>query len=99
MGTEGDSFYVVFQSATDALRCCVEAQRALAAHDWPGGIAVKVRMGLHSGEPTRHEDAYVGLDVNRAACIAAAAHGGQVVLSEATRPLGAVAPSCGCVDP
>jgi hypothetical protein len=77
----------VFESAGDAVRCCVAAQRALAAHDWPGGIAVRVRMGLHSGEPARHEDGYIGLDVHRAARIAAAAHGGQVVLSEATRLL------------
>ncbi|HEX7267664.1 MAG TPA: LuxR C-terminal-related transcriptional regulator, partial [Streptosporangiaceae bacterium] len=87
MGTEGDSFFVVFESAGDAVGCCVAAQRALAAHDWPGGVAVRVRMGLHSGEPARHEDGYIGLDVHRAARIAAAAHGGQVVLSEATRLL------------
>jgi class 3 adenylate cyclase len=87
MGTEGDSFFVVFESAGDAVRCCVAAQRALAAHDWPRGIAVRVRMGLHSGEPARHEDGYIGLDVHRAARMAAAAHGGQVVLSEATRLL------------
>jgi class 3 adenylate cyclase len=87
MGTEGDSFFVVFESAGDAVRCCVAAQRALAGHDWPGGVAVRVRMGLHSGEPTRHEDGYIGLDVHKAARIAAAAHGGQVVLSEATRLL------------
>jgi predicted ATPase/class 3 adenylate cyclase len=89
MGTEGDSFFVVFESAGDAVCCCLAAQRALAGHDWPGGIAVRVRMGLHSGEPTRHEDGYVGLDVHRAARIAAAAHGGQLVLSEATRLLAA----------
>jgi class 3 adenylate cyclase/tetratricopeptide (TPR) repeat protein len=87
MGTEGDSFFVVFASAADALHCCVAAQRALADHDWPGGVAVRVRMGLHSGEPVRHEDGYVGMEVHRAARIAAAAHGGQVVLSEATRQL------------
>ncbi len=87
MGTEGDSFFVVFASAADAVDCCVAAQRALAGHDWPGGVAVRVRMGLHSGEPARHEDGYVGLDVHRAARIAATAHGGQVVLSEATRLL------------
>src|SRR6185437_11724743 len=87
MGTEGDSFFVVFESAGDAVRSCVAAQRALAQHDWPGGVAVRVRMGLHSGEPTRHEDGYIGLDVHKAARIAAAAHGGQVVLSEATRLL------------
>jgi predicted ATPase/class 3 adenylate cyclase/DNA-binding CsgD family transcriptional regulator len=87
MGTEGDSFFVVFESAGDAVRCCVAAQRALCGHDWPGGVAVRVRMGLHSGEPARHEDGYVGLDVHRAARIAAAAHGGQVVLSDTTRQL------------
>ena len=87
MGTEGDSFFVVFGSARDAVRCCVAAQRALYAHDWPGGAAVRVRMGLHSGEPARHEDGYIGLDVHRAARIAATAHGGQLVLSEATRLL------------
>jgi predicted ATPase/class 3 adenylate cyclase len=87
MGTEGDSFFVVFESAGDAVRCCVAAQRALAGHQWPGGVAVRVRMGLHSGEPARHEDGYVGMDVHRAARIAASAHGGQVVLSDATRLL------------
>jgi len=87
MGTEGDSFFVVFESAADAVGCCAAAQRALTAHDWPGGMAVRVRMGLHSGEPTRHEDGYIGLDVHRAARIAAAAHGGQVVLSDTTRLL------------
>ena len=87
LGTEGDSFFVVFESAGDAVRCCVAAQRALASHDWPGGVAVRVRMGLHSGEPARHEDGYIGMDVHRAARIAAAAHGGQVVLSDPTRQL------------
>jgi predicted ATPase/class 3 adenylate cyclase len=89
MSTEGDSFFVVFESAGGAVGCCLAAQRALAGHDWPGGDAVRVRMGLHSGEPARHEDSYVGMDVHRAARIAAAAHGGQVVLSEATRQLAA----------
>jgi len=87
MGTEGDSFFVVFESAGDAVRCCLAAQRALAGHDWPGGMAVRVRMGLHSGEPAVQEDDYIGMDVHRAARIAAAAHGGQVVLSDATRHL------------
>jgi predicted ATPase/class 3 adenylate cyclase len=87
MGTEGDSFFVVFESASDAVGCCLAAQRALAGHDWPGGEAVRVRMGLHSGEPACQEDDYIGMDVHRAARIAAAAHGGQVVLSEATRQL------------
>jgi len=87
MSTEGDSFFVVFSSAADAVSCCLQAQRALAGYDWPGGAAVRVRMGLHSGQPTEHEDNYIGLDVHRAARIAATAHGGQVVLSEPTRLL------------
>ena len=87
LSTEGDSFFVVFESAIAAVGCCVAGQRALAGHDWPDGVTVRVRMGLHSGEPTTHEDNYVGLDVHRAARIAAAAHGGQVVLSDATRHL------------
>jgi predicted ATPase/class 3 adenylate cyclase len=89
MSTEGDSFFVVFPSAADAVSCCLRAQRALAGHNWPHGAAVHVRMGLHSGEPTEHEDNYIGLDVHRAARIAATAYGGQVVLSEATRLLAA----------
>ncbi len=89
LGTEGDSFFVVFESAGDAVGCCVEAQRALAGHDWPGGDAVRVRMGLHSGEPARYENSYIGMDVHRAARIAAAAHGGQVVMSDAARLLAA----------
>jgi predicted ATPase/class 3 adenylate cyclase len=84
LGTEGDSFFVVFESAADAVACCVAAQRGLGGHDWPSGAAVRVRMGLHSGEPSRHEDGYIGIDVHRAARIAAAAHGGQVVMSQVT---------------
>jgi predicted ATPase/class 3 adenylate cyclase len=87
MSTEGDSFFVVFSSAGDAVRCALAAQQALAGHGWPGGAAVRVRMGLHAGQPTEHEDNYIGMDVHRAARIAAAAHGGQVVLSEAARLL------------
>jgi predicted ATPase/class 3 adenylate cyclase len=84
LGTEGDSFFVAFSSAADAVACCAAAQRALAAHDWPAGVAVRVRMGLHTGEPSRHEDDYIGIDVHRAARIAATAHGGQVVMSDVT---------------
>ena len=84
LGTEGDSFFVVFESAADAVACCVAAQRGFGGHDWPSGAAVRVRMGLHSGEPSRHEDGYIGIDVHRAARIAAAAHGGQVVMSHVT---------------
>ena len=84
MSTEGDSFFVVFESAADAVACCVAAQRALGEHAWPGGATVRVRMGLHSGEPSRYEDGYIGIDLHRAARIAAAAHGGQVVMSRIT---------------
>ncbi len=84
MGTEGDSFFVVFSSVGDAVGAALQAQRELAGHAWPDGAAVRVRMGLHTGEPTRHEDGYVGMDVHRAARVAGSAHGGQVVLSEAS---------------
>ncbi len=87
MSTEGDSFFVVFESAGDAVACALAAQRALAGYDWPGGDAIRVRVGLHSGQPTPHEDNYIGLDVHRAARIAATAHGGQVVSSAATLSL------------
>jgi predicted ATPase/class 3 adenylate cyclase len=90
VSTEGDSFFVVFSSAGDAVRCALAAQQSLAGYDWPSAAPVRVRMGLHSGEPAEHEDNYVGMDVHRAARIAAAAHGGQVVLSDATRLLAAV---------
>jgi len=93
ISTEGDSFFVVFGSAVDAVACALAAQRALAGHDWPGGDAVRVRMGLHSGEPARYEDGYIGMDVHRAARIAATAHGGQVVLSEVTRQLASPLPT------
>ena len=81
MGTEGDSFFVVFSTVEDALRTAVTAQRALVAHRWPGGGQVRVRMGLHVGEPARHEEGYVGVDLNRAARVASTSHGGQIVVS------------------
>ena len=83
MGTEGDSFFVVFSAAHDALAAALEGQARLQEHPWPGGVSLSVRMGLHTGEPQRLEDGYVGLDVHRAARIAATASGGQIVVSEA----------------
>jgi hypothetical protein len=65
----------------------VRAQRALAEQDWPDGVAVKVRMGLHTGEPAVGDEGYVGLDVVRAARICSAGHGGQILMSETTRAL------------
>ncbi|MET0998825.1 MAG: adenylate/guanylate cyclase domain-containing protein [Marmoricola sp.] len=87
MGTEGDSFFVVFETAADAVQAAVQAQRALAAHAWPGGAPLRVRMGVHTGSPAAHDGGYVGMDVHRTARIAAAAHGEQVVVSEATAGL------------
>ncbi|HEX3265809.1 MAG TPA: adenylate/guanylate cyclase domain-containing protein, partial [Candidatus Limnocylindrales bacterium] len=86
-GTEGDSFFVVFDSAIEAVEAAVEAQRALAAEPWPPDVEVNVRMGLHAGEASSSAAGLVGLDVNRAARIAAAAHGGQIVVSDAVNAL------------
>jgi predicted ATPase/class 3 adenylate cyclase len=87
VGTEGDSFFVVFGLPTDAVAACADAQRALAAAAWPDGISVRVRMGVHTGLGVVVGGTYVGHDVNRAARIAAAASGGQVLLSDTTRAL------------
>jgi predicted ATPase/class 3 adenylate cyclase len=86
-GTEGDSFFVIFASAAEAVAAVVEAQRALAAEPWPDGAVVRVRMGLHTGEVEAVGTDVIGLAINRAARIAAVAYGGQVLLSEATRAL------------
>jgi len=85
--TQGDAFFVVFARAADAISAAVEAQRALAAHAWPEGIEVRVRMGLHTGEPSQVPEGYTGVDVHQAARIMSAGHGGQVLLSQATREL------------
>jgi class 3 adenylate cyclase len=85
--TQGDAFFYSFQRARDAIRAAVDGQRALAEHDWPLGAQVRVRMGLHTGEPAVGDEGYIGLDVVRAARICSAGHGGQVLLSEATRAL------------
>lgn len=85
--TQGDSFFVAFPRAGNAIRAAVEAQRTLAEHQWTAGVQVRVRMGLHTGEPIISGDRYVGLDVHRAARIGAAGHGGQVLLSQTTRDL------------
>lgn len=85
--TQGDAFFFVFPRARDAVAAAVEAQRAHAAASWPGDLAVRVRMGLHTGEPALHEEGYVGLDVVRAARICTLGSGGQTLLSETTRAL------------
>ena len=88
-GTQGDSFLVMFSAASAAVSAAAEAQMALAAASWPHGAALRVRMGIHTGIGTLGGDDYVGIDVHRAARIASAAHGGQVLLSDATRALAA----------
>jgi predicted ATPase/class 3 adenylate cyclase len=87
VGTEGDAFFAVFPVASSAVAAAVEAQRALAAQTWPRGDPVRVRMGMHTGEGVVGGGDYVGVDVHRAARIAAAGHGGQVLLSGITSEL------------
>ncbi|TMB84354.1 MAG: adenylate/guanylate cyclase domain-containing protein [Chloroflexi bacterium] len=83
VGTEGDSFFVAFASPGEALLAAADGQRALTAEDWPAGADVAVRMGLHLGEATERDGDYVGVEIHRAARIAAAGHGGQVLVSGA----------------
>lgn len=85
--TQGDAFFFSFARATQAVSAAVEAQRSLAAHPWPEGHKLFVRMGLHTGEPWKAEEGYIGIDVHRAARIAHSGHGGQVLLSGTTVPL------------
>jgi class 3 adenylate cyclase len=85
--TQGDAFFVVFPRATQAVAAAVATQRALAAEPWPEGGAVRVRIGLHTGEPIRTAAGYTGLDVIRGARIKEAGHGGQVLLSKTTAAL------------
>jgi predicted ATPase/class 3 adenylate cyclase len=79
--TQGDAFFVAFARASDAVASAAAAQKALV------GGPIKVRMGLHSGEPQLTEEGYVGLDVHKGARIAAVGHGGQVLLSDSTHAL------------
>jgi class 3 adenylate cyclase/streptogramin lyase len=85
--TQGDAFFAAFGRARDAVAAAVDGQRALAAEQWPDGAVVRVRMGLHTGEPLVGGERYVGMGVNRGARICAAGHGGQVLLSNTTREL------------
>jgi predicted ATPase/class 3 adenylate cyclase len=87
MDTQGDSFFVVFPRALDAISAATQAQRVLYACPWPDGVNVRVRMGLHTGEPQLIGNDYVGIDIHRAARIGAVAYGGQVLLSQSTRDL------------
>ncbi len=85
--TQGDAFFVSFPRAADAVRAAVAAQRAHGAEDWLDETHVSVRIGLHTGTPTRGEERYVGLDVHRVARVTAAAHGGEILCTAATAGL------------
>src|SRR3954464_15670813 len=87
VGREGDSLFVAFERAPDALAAAVDGQRALACTRWPEGVDLRVRMGIHTGEAALRGGDYVGLDVHQAARISAASHGGQVLVSSATHEL------------
>jgi DNA-binding NarL/FixJ family response regulator/class 3 adenylate cyclase len=87
INTQGDSFFVAFRRPKEAVTAAVDAQRAIALHPWPDEAAMRVRIGIHTGEATVTGDRYVGLAVHRAARICAAGHGGQVLLSQTTQAL------------
>lgn len=86
-GTEGDAFFVAFARAADALAAAELGQAALAEAEWPNGVELRVRMGLHTGEPSPAGSNYVGIDLHRAARIMSAGHGGQIVVSSSTKAL------------
>ncbi len=85
--TQGDAFFVVFERAADAISSAIGLQRALFSAHWPDQARVRVRVGIHTGEPRPVEEGYIGLDVHHAARIMSAAHGGQTLLSQVTRDL------------
>src|SRR5437588_612663 len=85
--TQGDAFFVAFARATDAISAAIDIQRALAYQAWPDGASVRVRIGLHTGEPMLTADGYIGIDVHHAARIMSAGNGGQILLSPTTRQL------------
>ncbi len=87
VSTEGDAFFVAFSSASRAVAATAAAQAALAAHSWPHGEQIRVRMGVHTGEPRIRDGDYWGPDVHYAARVASAAHGGQVLVSASTAAL------------
>lgn len=85
--TQGDAFFFAFTTARNAVEAAVDVQRSHASHDWPSGEQVRMRIGLHTGEPSVGEEGYLGIDVVRAARLCSTAAGGQILLSETTRAL------------
>jgi predicted ATPase/class 3 adenylate cyclase len=96
VGGRGDGVFAVFPSPRNAVRASQAAQRALAEEQWSGGIALRVRMGLHAGEATARDGDWFGTEVNRAARVAAVAHGGQIVCTRIVEEL--VRDDCDLVD-
>ena len=85
--TQGDAFLVAFPTAKGAVAAAAQAQLSLAQHEWPEGVELRVRMGLHTGEPILTGEGYAGLDLHKGARVMAAGHGGQVLVSKETREL------------
>jgi class 3 adenylate cyclase len=83
--SRADEFFAAFPEAADPVGAALKIQRRLRDHAWPDGAIVRVRIGLHSGQPQMTDEGYVGLDVHRATRIGSAGHGGQILLSETTR--------------
>jgi class 3 adenylate cyclase len=92
-GTEGDSFFVSFDSPSSALAAAVQVQREVEACDWPDGLRLRVRIGLHLGEVEDLDGDLVGLALHHAARIAATAHGGQIIVSESVQSMVRVLPA------
>jgi hypothetical protein len=99
-GNAGDGLYFVFSSARGAVQAAIDAQLAIGGHPWPDGVAVKDRMGLHTGEPVSATEGYVVIDVHRAAPIGGAVHGVQRHVSQTTPMLSdELRPPLGLIDP
>jgi class 3 adenylate cyclase len=80
-----DEFFAVFGEPARALDAAMRIQRSLAKREWPGGVEVCVRIGIHTGRTTLTETGYVGIAVHTAARVCSAGHGGQILLSSASR--------------
>jgi class 3 adenylate cyclase len=90
-----DEFFAVFEGPGAAIEAAAAFQRALDAHPWPDGVQVRVRVGIHSGRPTLTDTGYIGLAVHTTARVCSSAHGGQIVVSAATRAAVAAAAPAG----
>jgi class 3 adenylate cyclase len=90
-----DEFFAVFERPAAAVEAAVAVQRALGDHAWPDDVTVQVRVGIHSGRPTLRDSGYIGLAVHTTARVCSAAHGGQIVVSAATRTAVGQSPPAG----